>query len=143
MSYLGLFIGSMKSGKTSRLIELNRKYTFIGKRVVVINYAGDTRYSTENMVSHDGAQIPCIMADTLASVFETHNSAIQSADVILINEGQFFPDLKEVVIWYVEELGKRVYIAGLDGDFKREKFGSLLDLIPMCDEVVKLHAICA
>ena len=37
---------------------------------------------------------------------------------------------------------KQVYICGLDGDFKRNKFGQLLDLIPYCDNVTKLHSIC-
>jgi len=141
--YLGLFIGSMFSGKTSKLVDLHRKYTFIGKEVVVINFAGDTRYSTENMVSHDGVQIPCIMANTLADVITTHMKEITVADVILINEGQFFVDLCQYTLIFVEVLKKRVYVAGLDGDFKCEKFGGLLDLIPKCDDVVKLHAICA
>ena len=37
---------------------------------------------------------------------------------------------------------KQVYICGLDGDFKRERFGNLLDLVPMCDKVTKLTALC-
>ena len=37
---------------------------------------------------------------------------------------------------------KKVYVCGLDGDYKRRKFGSILDIVPLCDDVVKLKAIC-
>ena len=38
--------------------------------------------------------------------------------------------------------GKYVYVCGLDGDFRRKKFGQMLDLIPFCDEVDKLYSKC-
>ena len=37
---------------------------------------------------------------------------------------------------------KKVYVCGLDGDFQRREFGSILKIIPLCDEVIKLKAIC-
>jgi thymidine kinase len=62
--------------------------------------------------------------------------------VILINEGQFFPDLFEFVNSLLLER-KKVYICGLDGDFERKKFGSILELIPLCDKVTKLTSLCS
>jgi thymidine kinase len=67
---------------------------------------------------------------------------MNDCDVILINEGQFFHDIVEFTKQMVEEAHKKVYICGLDGDFKREKIGKLLDLIPICDKVTKLRALC-
>jgi thymidine kinase len=66
---------------------------------------------------------------------------IRNADVILINEGQFFDDLYPCVFDMLREK-KHVYICGLDGDFQRNKFGSILDLIPICDKVTKLNSLC-
>ncbi|MEX0595792.1 MAG: hypothetical protein WD512_04760, partial [Candidatus Paceibacterota bacterium] len=60
-----------------------------------------------------------------------------------INEGQFFDDLYRWTEWMVEENNKEVYICGLDGDFNRNKFGQILDLIPMCDKVTKLKSLCS
>lgn len=51
---------------------------------------------------------------------------LQEADVIAIDEGQFFPDLKEAVVSFAEEENKHVIVCGLDGNFKREKFGEAL-----------------
>jgi len=43
----------------------------------------------------------------------------------------------------VENHSKTVYVCGLDGDFQRNKFGEILDLIPYCDNVVKLKSLCS
>jgi thymidine kinase len=67
---------------------------------------------------------------------------VMNSDVILINEGQFFPDIHDVVVMLVETYKKHVVVCGLDGDFKRIKFGKLCDLIPFCDTITKLQAVC-
>jgi thymidine kinase len=67
---------------------------------------------------------------------------IATSNVILINEGQFFPDLFEFVNELLKE-DKKVYVCGLDGDFERKKFGQILDLIPLCDKVTKLTSLCS
>lgn len=136
--YLELWVGPMFSGKTTHLIKTYKKFTYIGKRVVVVNYAADTRYHETLLSTHDRIMIPCIQAMKLVEVLDT----ITTADVILINEGQFFVDLYEIVLDLVER-GKMVYVCALDGDFQRNRFGRVLDLIPMCDRVSKLHALCS
>ena len=65
---------------------------------------------------------------------------VEYYDIFLINEGQFFEDLYDIVN-LLTNLHKKSSISGLDGDFKREKFGSILDVI-LCDDVVKIKAIC-
>jgi thymidine kinase len=67
---------------------------------------------------------------------------VANSEVILINEGQFFPDLIEFVNKLLEN-EKKVYVCGLDGDFQRKKFGQMLDLIPLCDKVEKLTSLCS
>jgi thymidine kinase len=97
---------------------------------------------------------PCIQAAKLNDVWnysfveEPYNTLsenhilLRSSQVILINEGQFFEDLYDVVVDMLEH-GKKVYICGLDGDFKKGKFGQILDLIPHCDSVTKLTSLCS
>ncbi|KAJ6674604.1 THYMIDINE KINASE [Salix viminalis] len=38
--------------------------------------------------------------------------------------------------------GKTIIVAGLDGDYLRRSFGSMLDVIPLADTVTKLTARC-
>ena len=153
--YLKLILGPMFSGKTSELIGLYRRYIRSGREVMVINYAGDTRYSSTDLSTHDKQMIHCYMLNSLKDVYKCDYykdkdgkeqpllDIFNNSDVILINEGQFFEDIYETVIEWVETYHKKVYICGLDGDSNRSLFGKLFCLIPFADEVVKLNSICA
>jgi len=159
--YLELFIGPMFSGKTSKLLELYKLAKFCDIPVAVFNHSLDTRYHDSMLSTHDKVMIPCIQTSSLLDLYmcpqsdseqeelykedENFNrirSNIRNAEFILINEGQFFEDLFPAVIEMLKD-GKKVYIAGLDGDFERKKFGSLLELIPLCDKVTKLTSLCS
>ena len=142
--YLELILGSMFSGKTSYLLEVYKKCVFCNIPVAVINYAADNRYTTESMLStHDKQMIPCILASTISEAVKNHADTINQAETVLINEGQFFPDIEEQVKQLVEGSNKRVYICGLDGDFERKPIGNLLQLVPFSDHIVKLKSLCS
>lgn len=141
--YLELIVGSMFSGKTSYLVEIYKKCKFCNIPIAVINYEDDDRYSDTMLSTHDKKMIPCIKARKIADAIQNNYSEIMVAQVILINEGQFFPDIEEEVRDFVEKYQKRVYICGLDGDFERKPIGKLQNLIPFCDEIVKLKSLCS
>ena len=138
--YLELILGPMFSGKTTRLVDIYNSEYSNNKNIKVINFSADTRYHDSMLSTHDKVMIPCVFSNTIGEVCQ--EPMICNYDIILINEGQFFPDLYESVVELVETHKKIVYICGLDGDFKRNKFGKLLDLIPLCDTVTKLSATC-
>ena len=139
VAYLELILGPMKSGKTSRLIQLYNQYTFCNIPCVVINHSLDRRYHETLLSSHDEIMIPCVQTERLDDVWQKEKDF--GAEVFLINEGQFFDDLYDVVLDMLDK-GKKVYVGGLDGDFRRNKFGKILDLIPHCDSVTKLKSLC-
>ena len=138
--FLEIILGPMFSGKTTRLVEIYNKFKHTKKNVIAINYTLDTRYDDKMLSTHDKIKIPCIFTENISTMLD--NKDIKNADVILINEGQFFKDIVSSVKTLVEKMHKKVYICGLDGDFERNKFGCLLDLIPFCDTVIKLHSNC-
>ena len=149
--FLEIFIGPMFSGKTSKLLEIYKQCTFCNIPVCVINHSADTRYHETMMSSHDMVMIPCIQTNEISKVWDENRydntnelfyQQIHSAEVILINEAQFFDDLYECVCSMLKKK-KKVYISGLDGDFERKKFGQVLDLIPLCDQVTKLKSLCS
>ena len=140
-AYLEIILGPMFSGKTSKLAEIYKQCMFCNIPVAVINFALDTRYHDTMMSTHDKHMIPCIQTMLLAPIWDT-NAQVRGADVILINEGQFFEDLYPAVESMLKA-GKKIYISGLDGDFQRKKFGQILDLIPLCDKVTKLTSLCS
>jgi thymidine kinase len=144
--YLELIAGPMYSGKTSKLLDIYKKYNFCDMKTLVINYAEDTRYSPDMLSTHERIMIPCVRGSSLKEVADivggSPTEEFMKASIILINEGQFFKDIVPWVIAAVEEYKKTVYVCGLDGDFQRNRFGNWLDLVPMCDKVTKLHSFC-
>lgn len=142
--YLELILGPMWSGKTSTLLTYYRQFCFCKLNVCVINFKADDRYSETMLSTHDKQMIPCIMGFSMEEIMRIPENAkkINESHAILINEGQFFDDIVEFTTQMVEQQHKKIYICGLDGDFKREKIGKLLDLVPICDKVIKLRALC-
>jgi len=151
---LELFLGPMYSGKTSKLLEIYKQCSFCNIPVAVINHCADTRYHESMLSTHDKVMIPCIQTKKLSDIWNnidinqtfTNNASkhikLRTAEVILINEGQFFEDLYSCVNDMLCEK-KKVYVAGLDGDFERNRFGQILDLIPICDSVTKFKSLCS
>ncbi len=141
--YLALYLGCMYAGKTSKLISIYEKNLAAGISTCVINYIEDKRYHDNKMSTHDRKMISCLPVKKVYDVFETDTTLLDSTDAFIINEGQFFSDLYDVVKLLVNVHHKKVYVCGLDGDYKMKKFGQMLDLIPIADHVEKLHAVCS
>lgn len=131
--------GSMFSGKTEELIRRVKRAQIARKRVQVFKPQIDTRYSTEEVASHDGVRAQAIPVATAAEIAD---SLAPDVEVVAIDEVQFFD---AAVVGLCERLasdGRRVIVAGLDQDFRGEPFGPLPELMAKAEAVDKLHAIC-
>jgi len=138
-AYLELIIGPMFSGKTSRLVDIYKQCKFCNIPVAVINHCIDDRYHETLLSTHDKVMIPCVKTNKLLDL--NLNDELLASNVILINEAQFFDDLYDFIVSMLAQK-KQIYVCGLDGDYKRNKFGQILDIIPLCDKVVKLTSLC-
>lgn len=142
--FLDVIIGPMYSGKTDYLLRELNIFSIMGARVLYVNHSLDTR--GEVFSSHN----PLISSDALRKidtkkVFDVAELIAAADDylVIGIDEAQFFNGLKDAVMHLVEEKGKRVLVAGLSGNYLREPFGDLIQLIPVCDRITKLSSCCS
>lgn len=126
--------GSMFSGKTEELIRRLRRATFAKQRVEIFKPAIDTRYSDEEVVSHDRNSIKSTPIDSSASIL-LFSSEI---DVVGIDEAQFFDESIVQVCNDLANRGIRVIVAGLDMDFKGIPFGPMPALCAIADEVTKV-----
>jgi len=87
-----LILGPMFSGKSTRLVETVRKYTYKNKKTVLVNFIDDKRYSENSqIVTHDLNKYDSLSCQMLGEIYDV----IKNYDVIGIDEGQFFPDLVE------------------------------------------------
>jgi len=136
---LELIIGPMFSGKSSELIKEIRKLKTINLKYVVIKSSIDTRYEKNYIVAHNNEKESCIITNDLLNI---EDSIILDCNTVIIDEGQFLKNLKLKVLYWLEKLNKNIIIGGLDGDYKRNKIGEILDLIPYADKCIKLSALC-
>lgn len=133
-----LIIGPMFAGKTTELMRRIRREIYARRSCFVIKYDKDTRYSAEAMASHDQAKLKVHAAVSRLSDVADRWMAF---DVIGIDEGQFFPDLLSFAS-RAADAGKTVIVSALDGDYRRQPFGQVCSLIPFCEAIDKLTAVC-
>ena len=130
--------GSMFSGKTEELIRRMRRAQFARQKVEIFKPSIDTRYSEEEVVSHDRNAIPSPPIDASAQIL----LLATDIDVVGIDEAQFFDEGLVDVCNELANRGVRVIVAGLDMDYKGVPFGPIPSLCAIADEVTKVHAIC-
>ena len=130
--------GSMFSGKTEELIRRLKRAKIAKQRVEIFKPAIDVRYSEEDVVSHDSTSVASTPVESSASILLFSSEA----DVVGIDEAQFFDDGLVHVCNELANQGIRVIVAGLDMDYKGIPFGPIPALCAIADEVTKVHAIC-
>jgi len=130
--------GSMFSGKTEELIRRMKRAQFAKQRVEIFKSSIDTRYSEENVVSHDQNTIRSTPIDSSGNIL----LLASDIDVVGIDEAQFLDDGLMDVCNQLANNGVRVIVAGLDMDYKGVPFGPIPALCAVADEVTKVHAIC-
>ncbi|XP_023883274.1 thymidine kinase a [Quercus suber] len=138
-----VIVGPMFAGKTTTLLRRIQSESSNGRSVAIIKSNKDTRYGLDSIVTHDGAKLPCLALPDLSSFRQKFGlDAYDKLDVIGIDEAQFFEDLYDFCREAADNDGKTVIVAGLDGDYLRRSFGSVLDIIPLADSVTKLTSRC-
>lgn len=130
--------GSMFSGKTEELIRRLKRAKIARQRVEIYKPTIDTRYSEEDVVSHDHNTIASTPVENSAGLL----LLADEAEVVGIDEAQFFDDGLAEVCNTLANRGKRVIVAGLDMDYKGIPFGPMPALCAIAEDVSKVHAIC-
>jgi thymidine kinase len=138
---LELILGPMFAGKSSAILHIVNRHHAIGHKPMLISHSIDSRYSqAEHIVNHDGLKVACHKGSRLLPFLKSE--PFVESKLVIVEEGQFFPDLYEFVVEAVDVLNKNVIVVGLDGDADRKPFGQILELIPLCDKITKLTAFC-
>ncbi len=130
--------GSMFSGKTEELIRRMRRAKFARQKVEIFKPAMDTRYSEDDVVSHDRHSIKSTPIESSAEILKLSSDI----DVVGIDEAQFLDNGIVDVCNTLANRGVRVIVAGLDMDYQGVPFGPIPALCAIADEVAKVHAIC-
>jgi thymidine kinase len=136
--WIEVICGSMFSGKTEELIRRLKRVKIAHLKAEIFKPAIDTRYDAEKIISHDTNAV----LSTPVESSQTILLLAQDADVVGIDEVQFFDAEIGNVCEQLALLGKRVIVAGLDMDYLGNPFGQMPALLAKADYITKLHAIC-
>ena len=141
---LDITIGPMYSGKTSRLNYILTDKADNGFKVIKIVHAEDVRENSESGSTHNSSYTQMSPKVTVVKTPTLSKIDVSRFSIIGVDETNFFEkeDLLSTIEYWVEVLGKHVYVSGLCGTSKRVAFGHILDLIPMSNKVTKLNATC-
>lgn len=136
--WIEVICGSMFSGKTEELIRRLKRATIAQQKVQIFKPSIDVRYDKIKIVSHDENSFTSTPVEQAKEIL----TLVQNADVVGIDEAQFFD---EAIVDVCEQLilqGIRVIVAGLDMDYLGKPFGQMPNLLAIADYITKLHAIC-
>ena len=137
--WIEIVCGSMFSGKTEELIRRIRRANIARQKVLVFKHSIDIRYVPEKLTSHNGMAFEAVKVGRAADILAQVGP---DAEVVAIDEGQFFDAELPDVCNILADRGIRVIVAGLDMDFRGEPFGPMPLLIAQAEKIDKLQAIC-
>ena len=136
--WIEVITGCMFAGKTEELIRRINVLQFAKKKIVVFKPSIDNRYSVDKVVSHAGTSVESYAIHKASEMLEL----AKDAEVIAIDEVQFFDEEVVDICNYFADHGKRVMCAGLDMDFRGEPFSIMPRLVTQAEFVTKLTAVC-
>ncbi len=136
--WIEVIAGCMFSGKTEELIRRLRRAKIAKQKVQIFKPRIDTRYSISDIVSHSEQSLPSILIDDINEVLNYS----KEAEVIGIDEAQFFSNDIVSVCNKLADQGKRVIVAGLDQDYRGIPFEPMPQLLAISEYITKTLAIC-
>ncbi|VAX15294.1 Thymidine kinase [hydrothermal vent metagenome] len=136
--WIEVISGCMFSGKTEELIRRLRRSQIAKLNVQIYKPRIDDRFSTEKIVSHSEQSMPSTMVDFARDILKTASAA----QVVGIDEAQFFDNTLVDVCNELASQGKRVIVAGLDMDYRGEPFEPIPQLLAAAEYITKTLAVC-
>ena len=136
--WVHVICGCMFCGKTDEMRRLLRRFSIAVRRVLLVKPRLDTRTDADRVFSRSGAQHEAVTVDDSSQI----EAVAGEADIVAIEEGQFFDERLPDVVERLASAGKQVIVTGLDRDFRGIPFGAMPRLMALADQVTKLTAIC-
>lgn len=136
--WIEVIAGCMFSGKTEELIRRLRRAQIAKQTVAIFKPKIDSRYSADHIVSHSEVRIPSTVVENSSEIL----ALARDAQVVGIDEGQFFDEGIVAVAEHLANQGKRVIVAGLDQDYRGKPFEPIPQLLAVAEYITKTLAIC-
>jgi len=139
LGWIEVICGSMFSGKSEELIRRLRRAQIAKQRVQIFKPKLDNRFSDDHIVSHSDMKLKSQLVNSASAILEALDSRAQ---VVGIDEAQFFDMELVAVCNKLADMGKRVIVAGLDQDYRGRPFDPMPQLLSIAEYITKTLAIC-
>lgn len=136
--WIEVIAGCMFSGKTEELIRRLRRAQIAKQKVKIFKPKIDIRYSNNSIVSHSEQSLPSLLVEDAKEILKLS----EDAQVVGIDEAQFFSAELVSICNQLADNGKRVIVAGLDQDYKGVPFEPMPQLLAIAEYITKTLAIC-
>ncbi|MCB9681460.1 MAG: thymidine kinase [Alphaproteobacteria bacterium] len=136
--WIEVIAGCMFSGKTEELLRRIRRAQIARQRVIVFKPTVDVRYAVDEVVTHGDARVACVPVAHAADIARL----VGEADVIGIDEAQFFDGALTGICDKLADEGRRVVVAGLDQDYRGVPFEPMPELLAIAEYITKTLAVC-
>ncbi|MDM8004725.1 MAG: thymidine kinase [Phycisphaerae bacterium] len=135
---LTVVTGCMFSGKSEFLVAQLQEVARQGRPLAAFKHSSDNRYGHRDIASHSGHRFKAVAVPDASRIAELAGTA----EVVAVDEGQFFAGNLVDVCRELAAGGKRVIVAGLDLDSWGLPFGPMPELAQTADRVIRLQAVC-
>lgn len=136
--WIEVICGPMFSGKTEELIRRLRRAQIARQKVAIFKPKIDDRYSPDHLVSHSDMILPSTSVGSAGEILEQ----VGNAQVLGIDEAQFFGSELVGICKRLADRGRRVIVAGLDQDYRGDPFEPVPQLLAEAEYITKTLAIC-
>jgi thymidine kinase len=136
--WIEVVCGCMFSGKTEELIRRARRAEIAKQKVAIFKPRIDNRYSAQHIVSHSEQSLTSTVVEDASEIL----ALSKDAQVVGVDEGQFFKNNLVDVCEQLANQGKRVIVAGLDQDYLGKPFEPMPQLLAVAEYITKTLAIC-
>ncbi len=137
---LEVITGPMFSGKSTELLRRLRLAQVARKKTAAFKHASDVRYSDDQIATHAEQRGWAMGVSTAREILEAWHA--RGAQVIGIDEAQFFGEELIESVEVLLQRGRRVIVAGLNQDSFGRPFGHMPELLARADALFLTTAVC-
>jgi len=136
-----LFVGSMMSGKTSRMLMTLERYKYQNKKIIAFKPKIDDRYHPEDISSHMGWKYPAVTVSEGIDILKYLTTSNEIYDVIAIDELFMIPGSADALIWLFKR-GFTIISSSLELSSSGKPFEEVQKIMPYATQIEKCAAVC-
>lgn len=139
-----IYTGPMFGSKTTRLLGDVDRLNYRGKNVLAVKPKIDTRYSTDEITSHNGGSIKAICiedAKELYNFIDYKSFSTSLYETVAVDEAFMIKNIDEVLIDFFRN-DISIIVSSIQLDAKEKPFENIKNMMPFATKIEICPAVC-